>query len=619
MASPRGEKVPTVPPAHSDDADFPTERLRQAQELHRRGMGSDAEKLCEAVLRQHSTHFGALHLAGVIALQTGRTARGLALLGQAVELQPENADAHRDFGSALFASNRLEEALASFARAIALKPDNAEALYNRGLTLSHLGRYETALSSYDRAIVLQPRQPLLHNSRASTLFRLRRYEEALAGYDEAIALRPDHAEAYSNRALALSNLLRYEEALTSCDRALALQPDHAGAHCSRGVVLTRLQRHADALASFERAIALNPDDHEAHSGRAIVLADLHRHVDALASFDRAIALRPKHADAYWYKSLCLLALGQFERGWALHEWRKRRDQPLGGRAFPRPVWLGDTDIAGKTLFIHWEQGLGDTIQFCRYATLAKVRGARVVMSVQDPLRRLLGTLGSDIDLIGGGEVPAEFDCHCPMMSLPLAFGTRLETIPNQIPYLAADQAAVVRWRSRLAALPGPRIGLLWAGAQGRDHPAAHAIDQRRSITLARYAPLARVSGASFVSLQTGEPAAQATAPPAGLSLSDWTDELTDFADTAALIVALDLVITVDTAVAHLAGALGKTVWVLTRFDACWRWLTGRDDSPWYPTARLWRQPKPGDWDSVVAAVAAALQERVTHGSDGTAA
>jgi hypothetical protein len=424
----------------------------------------------------------------------------------------------------------------------------------------------------------------------------------------------------------LARLQQPEAALASYDRAIAIDPDHAEAYCNRSVVLTGLQRHAEALASYDRVIALRPDPDYAETN----WADAH------------------WAEAYWNRSHCLLALGQFDAGWRLFEWRKRLKRPAGHRAFPQPVWLGQDSIAGKTLFIHWEQGLGDTIQFCRYAALATARGARVVMSVQDHLRRLLETLGPDLTVIGGREVAVEFDCHCPMMSLPLAFSTMLESsavsasnpaahdtisqsathpapletipqsninpatpasIPRTVPYLAADAAAVAAWLARLSELPGLHIGLCWAGNPRRDHPPAHAIDRRRSITLAHYAPLAGVAGVHFVSLQKGAPAAQTATPPAGLRIDDWTHELNDFADTAALIEALDLVITVDTSVAHLAGALGKPVWILNRFDSCWRWLTQRDDSPWYPTARLFRQPKPGDWDSVIDKVVAALRDQ----------
>jgi Tfp pilus assembly protein PilF len=505
---------------------------------------------------------------------------------------------------------RHEDALASFDRAIALRPDHAEPYYNRARLLAGLQRQEEALASYDRAIALRPDYAEAHYNRANVLAGLRRHADALAGYDRAIALKPDHAEAYANRGHVLADLRRYAEALASHDRAIALKPDYADAYVNRGVVLARLQRHAEALANVDRAIALQPDDAEAYFNRGRLLADLQRQQEALVSYDRAIALRGDYAEAHWNQSHCLLALGRFDRGWRLFEWRNKLDTPGGTRAFARPVWLGEASIAGKTLFIHWEQGLGDTLQFCRYAGLAQALGAQVVLSVQDPLRKLLGTLGPEVNVIGGNETPVEFDYHCPMMSLPGAFRTTLETIPRATPYLAADAAAVAAWRGRLAALVGLRVGLCWAGNPRRDHPSAHAVDQRRSITLAQFAPLAAVTGASFVSLQKGEAAAQAATPPTCLPMHDWTNELTDFADTAALIEALDLVITVDTAVAHLAGALGKKVWILNRHDACWRWLLDRDDSPWYPTARLFRQPTPGDWDSVIAEVAVALRELV---------
>lgn len=557
-------------------------QIRHACALHQSGKFAEAGMIYDAVLRQQPDHFDVLHLAGILALQTGRPEQGVALIGKALGLREHDAGTHSNLGTGLRALRRLVEALASHDRAIALQPDFAKAYCNRGLVLADL----------------------------------QRHAEALASHDRALALRPDHAEAHANRGVVLADLRRYEEALASCDRAIALRPDYADAYVNRSVVLSHLQRYEDALASCDRAIVLQPDHAEPHYNRAKLLADLQRHADALASYDRAIAVKPDHAEANWNQSHCLLALGQLDRGWRLFEWRKQLDRPAGTRAFPKPLWLGQESIAGKTLFIHWEQGLGDTIQFCRYATLAQALGARVVMSVQEPLRRLLATLGPDIMVTAGNEAPTELDCHCPMMSLPLAFSTTLETIPRTVPYLAADAAAVAAWRLRLSALAGLRVGLCWAGNPRRDDPSAHAIDQRRSFTLAQYAPLAGVVGAHFVSLQKGDAAAQSVAPPAGLRIHDWTDELNDFADTAALIEALDLVITVDTSVAHLAGALGKKVWILNRFDSCWRWLTERDDSPWYPTARLFRQPKPGDWDSVIPKVVAALRNSARAVPDG---
>jgi hypothetical protein len=265
--------------------------------------------------------------------------------------------------------------------------------------------------------------------------------------------------------------------------------------------------------------------------------------------------------------------------------------------------------------------MGDTLQFCRYAPLLAARGATVLLRTPEPLQRLLRTLDGVSQVLSETEPPPPFDLHCPLMSLPLACGTLVETIPATVPYLRADPAAAARWRERLRPLPGLRVGLVWGGNPRPGDPGANAVDRRRSIGLARLAPLTGIPGVSFVSLQKGAAAALAAAPPAGMALHDWTDELTDFADTAALVAALDLVISVDTSVVHLAGALARPVWVLNRFALCWRWLRGRTDSPWYPTARLFRQPAPGDWDSVVAEVAMALATEAACGATqiGTAA
>jgi tetratricopeptide (TPR) repeat protein len=528
--------------APADKARSSPDSFPHALALHERGMLPAAEQAYAAILARQPEHFDALHMLGVIALQTNRAAQGVALISQALAVNPRAAGAHCNLGIGLHALKRFEAAVASYDIAIALAPDNAGAYNNRGNALHQLQRYDAALASYEAAIALNPNYVEAYNNRGATLYDLRRLDEALASYATAIALKPDYAEAHSNR----------------------------------GVTLRDLQRHADALASYETAIALRPD----------------------------------LAEAQWSKGVCLLQMGDFARGWAQYEWRRRLDPPLTFRSFAQPLWTGQQDIAGKTLFIHHEQGHGDTIQFCRYATLARARGARVVVSVPNQLRELLTTLGPGIDIIGGDEDPRDFDYHCPMMSLPLAFGTTLETIPAHVPYLGADPARIVRWQGRLAGLAAFRVGLCWAGAPRRHLQRAHAIDRRRSIALAQYAPLGAIPGVGFVSLQKGDAAAEAVTPPSGLTLHDWTHELRDFADTAALIAALDLVITVDTSVAHLAGALGKSVWVLNRFDACWRWLTDRTDSPWHPTARLWRQPEAGDWESVVAQVAVALRSLI---------
>ena len=261
------------------------------------------------------------------------------------------------------------------------------------------------------------------------------------------------------------------------------------------------------------------------------------------------------------------------------------------------------------LLVHSEQGLGDTLQFCRFVPIV-AQGAKIVLEVQPPLHRLLADLPGIAEIVAEGDKLPPFDLHCALLSLPRFLGTSLETIPGEVPYLTADPLLVSAWRRRLAGLAGLKIGLVWAGGPRPDEPAESSVDRHRSMPLARLAALAEVEGVSFVSLQKGPPAAQAAQPPPGMVLHDFTAELDDFADTAALVEALDLVISVDTAVAHLAGALGKPVWLLNRFDTCWRWLLGRDDSPWYPTLRQFRQPAAEDWDSVIAAVKAALAQRV---------
>jgi len=308
--------------------------------------------------------------------------------------------------------------------------------------------------------------------------------------------------------------------------------------------------------------------------------------------------------------MALLALGDMAEGWHEHEWRWKTPQMIDAiRNFSRPQWRGEA-AADRTLLIHAEQGFGDTIQFCRYAPLAAARGFRVVMEVPKQLARLLQCLPGVNLIIGTGEPLPSFDVHSPMMSLPWAMGTTKATIPDASPYLRADIAAVENWRRRLATMVGhgPRIGLVWAGNPRKDKPALVAIDKRRSITLERLAPLFEIYGLHFFSLQKDEPGECGTFP-----LINLMAEIGDFADTAALIVNLDLVISVDTAVAHLAGALGKPVWLLNRFDSDWRWLLGRRDSPWYPTLRLFHQPRPGDWDSVIAEIVFVLRGALEKG------
>jgi hypothetical protein len=414
----------------------------------------------------------------------------------------------------------------------------------------------------------------------------------------------------SNRAAPLRDLRRPLEALAASDEALAVNPDYAEAHSNRGAALYDLRRLEEALAAYDRAIALKPGYAMAHSNRGTVRLELRRLDEALADYEAALAAEPDHADAHYNQAMCRLALGDHAGGWAQYEWRWKTDQ-LGPalRHADRPLWLGAESLAGRTILLHAEQGLGDTLQFCRYAPAVAALGARVILEVPRGLERLLSRVEGVAQVVTLGEDLPPFDLQTPMMSLPHALPA--EGFGPQTAYLSADRAKTAVWGGRLGASPGPRVGLCWAGGLRPEQLIADGIDQRRSLPLAALAPLAEVEGAAFYSLQKGPPSEQLAELVAegwaGPEIVDLTGELRDFDDTAALVANLDLVITCDTAVAHLAGGMGKPVWILNRFDACWRWLDGRDDSPWYPSARLFRQATPGDWETVIARVKDALR------------
>ncbi len=538
---------------------------------------------------------------------------------RALALQPNYAEAHYNRGNALYALKRHEEALASVDAALALRPDYVEALTNRGAVLHALDRDEGALASLDRAIALEPNNVEALVNRGVALNALKRYDDALACYESALRLCPDHLDALTNRGVALHDLTRYEEALASQDDALALRPDFAEALSNRGNALQELRRFDDALTSFDRALALQPDFAEAHSNRGNVLQELRRFDEALTSYERALTLRPDFADGHFNASVCRLLRGDFARGWQQHEWRWETKQLRAvKRRFSQPLWTGASDLAGKTILLHAEQGFGDTIQFCRYVPQVVERAAHVVVEVQKPLCELMKSLTGRAKILPRGAALPDFDLHCPLLSLPLAFGTRLETIPSQTPYLAAPEHKTSAWRDRLGKHElgnheRPRVGLVWAGDPRKSLPGANRIDRQRSLQFDQLAPVLEVHDCEFYSLQKGDDAqTQLRSSTLSRRITDWSADFHDFSDTAALIENLDLVIAVDTAVAHLAGALGKPFWLINRYNTCWRWLVDRDDSPWYPTARLFRQDATRDWRPVIARMASALRGYV-HG------
>jgi tetratricopeptide (TPR) repeat protein len=612
-------------------------KLQRAVALHRQGDLASARCMYEEILDFHPRHFDALHLLGVMAIQTRNPGLALTLIERAIDAYPLSAAAHCNRGSALEALDRAEAALSSFERALSIEPDYVEALFNRANVLYKLERYDSALAGYDRVIAHSPNLAQAHFNRGNALRQLRRLDDAKASYDAAIEKSPGYAEAHCNRGLALKEMHHLSAALADFERAIAIDPNYAAAHSNRGNVLMKLQQWDAALASYDRAIAASSDFAEAHFNRGIVLHELERFDEALADYDRAIAIRPDYAEAYsnrgnaqtelnrlsealasydhaiamqpdyapgWFnRSIALLLTGDFARGWHDYEWRWRNEAGSvinERREYKQPLWLGEQSLAGKTILLYGEQGLGDTIQFCRYVKLFPDLGARVVLDVKKPLAKLLANLDSVSHLTSEGDAPPFFDYHCPLLSLPLAFKTTVDTIPFTSGYLSAEPGRLGYWRARLEEKIAPRIGLVWSGN------AKHRKDRKRSFALASLIPYLP-GGVEYFCLQTELRAADQETLLAHPHILNFGGEL-EFDNTAALCECMDLVISVDTSVAHLSAALGKRTWILLPFNPDWRWLMDRSDSPWYRSVKLYRQRERGVWSEVFEQVRHDLTE-----------
>jgi tetratricopeptide (TPR) repeat protein len=534
------------------------EALQEAVTLQRQGRLRDAEKIYARVLKAVPDQFDALNLLGAVKAQRGQAGEAYRLITAALKINPRAADAWVNLGFVLHALKRDQEALESFDKALALQPGDAEAMHQRGHALLSLGRPQ----------------------------------EALAAFEQVLALVPHHPDARLNRAIALAALARNQEALVDFDAALAVAPANPMAHYNRGIALSDLQRPEEAVAAYDRTLSLAPDHVKAWNNRGLALAALNRHREALDSYRKAIEIRADYADAHFHRALTLLTVGDFRRGFEEYEWRWRR-AGMRPRSLGRPLWLGEYPLQRKTILLHAEQGLGDTIQFARYIPMLARMGANVVLEVQPPLEALLAAVAGVTRIVARGDELPAFDVHCPLGSLPLALKTEPATIPAGIPYLQADAGRIAKWHARLAALDRPRIAIAWSG-----NP-SHRNDRNRSIALSRLAALRPTGSARFVSIQRelrDEDADRLAHEP---GITHVGAELDDFADTAAVVALVDLVVTVDTSVAHLAGAMGRPVFILLPFAPDWRWMVAGETTPWYPSARLFRQPAIGDWDSVI--------------------
>ena len=498
-------------------------------------------------------------------------------------------------------AGRLQEAEQLYRQVLAQQPERADAMHNLGLIAHQVGRNDVAVELIRRAIVLNPNNAEAYNNLGNVLKNKGEFDDAIDAYRRAIALNPNFPEVHSNLGNALKDKGQLEEAIAAYRRAIALRPNYAEAHSNLGNALKERGQLDEAIAAYRRAIALRPNYAEAHNNLGGVLIDQGRLDEAIAAYRRAIAFRPGYPEAHSNLSLSLLTSGDFQQGWEEHEWRwKCKDFSSPRRNFAQGQWDG-CPLENRTILLHAEQGAGDAIQFIRYLPLVAQRGGRIIIECHTELQRLFRTMAGSHQVMAPTQPMPAFDLHCPLVSLPRVFGTNLGNIPKDVPYLHPDAEDAGRWQHRPGEqAPAVKVGLGWAG-----NP-RHKNDRNRSIKLARLAPLGQLPGVRFFSLQKGAAAAEAKTPPPGMELVDWTEELKDFADTAALIANLDLVIAVDTAVVHLAGAMGKPVWTLLPFNSDWRWLLERQDSPWYPTMRLFRQPSRGDWDGVMTRVVEAL-------------
>jgi len=521
---------------------------------------------------------------------------------KAIEITPSDAEAYANRGNTLRDMQQLVLALDSYDQAIAFSPNYAMAYSNRGLTLHDLKRYADALSSFDTAIEIKPDYSQAYSNRGNTLRKMNQYQSALDSYDKAISINASYADAYSNRGVLLNEMRQPNDALLSFDQAISINPAYAEAYSNRGITLQRLNRLDDALKSYEEAIRLKPRYAEAYCNRGLVLHELKRLDDAVLSFNQAIAIEPNNIDAHWNKALTLILCGELIEGFELYEWRWSEDEEFEiQKKFSQPLWLGQESLIGKTILLHAEQGLGDTLQFCRYAKLVAQRGGKSILQVQDGLVELLTTLQPGQEVISLTEQPTDFDFHCPLLSLPLAFKTRLNTIPAEQTYLSSDAHKRTFWSQRLGNKHKLRVGLVWQGSL------VHKNDRNRSIALSEL--LERLPDAfEYVCLQSNISDADHNTLDKHQSIRVLDRPLADFTDTAALCDLMDLVISVDTSVAHLAGALGRPTWTLISHVPDWRWFLDRTDTPWYPSMSLYRQSSARSWQSVLETIETDLKK-----------
>jgi len=577
--------------------------LEAAVQHHQTGCLEQADMMYRQVLQEQPENPVALHSLGILAYQRGQHDVAANLVGRAIASNANVPQFHNTLGVILEAQGRPAEALDAYDRAVSLKPDYAEAYHNMAIALQSQGRHTKAIQKCEMAMLIDPDYAEPYNTMGFELQTQGRLDDAIGSYRKATQLKPDYAEAYNHLGFVLNELGRDDEAVENFEQALRIDPDYAEAYSNLGIVLKERGRLAEAIANYEQAIRLDPHFFEAYYNLGNGLTAQGRCDEAIENYRRAIDMKPPYAQAHWNISHAYLLKGDFENGWREYEWR--RSDELGIFTYPHryrePRWDG-SDFADKRLLVHCEQGLGDSIQFMRYLPMVKPRGGTVIFEAWKSLHGLLkDSEGFDelLELSIERKTDVDFDLHISLMDLPAVFGTTLETIPAEVPYVAADAQKVKYWRDRLEDASF-KVGVVWAGSP------EHGNDHNRSCRLESFAPLTAIDGVKLYGLQKGEAAKQVERLPQAVAIENLSEDLNDFADTAAAVENLDLVISVDTATAHLAGAMGKPTWTLLPFAPDWRWMLERTDSPWYPTMRLFRQGEWGNWTCVLQDVSEQL-------------
>ncbi len=580
------------------------ELLSTALAQHRSGNLPRAEQLYRQVLAQAPAAADAWHLFGALYVQDDRPAEGIAAIERAIDLNPANADYYSHLGAAQSKLGQHEAALENLRRAVRLSPQSAILHYNLGTALRNAGQLADAVASFRHAVAADPANSEAHFNLANALRDLGQFAEAETSFRAALEARPNYVKAMVNLGGVLNELERRDEGIAVLMRTVELDPRHARAHLNLGSILRDAGRFAEAVGHLETAVSLAPNLAEAHNNLGTAYQALARFDQASACYERALQLDPQLPDAHFSHATNLLRLGYLTEGFAEYEWRWKCSG-FADRKFPQPRWQGEP-LTARTILLFAEQGLGDTLQFVRYAAAVQARGGKVVVECQPPVEPILAACrGIDQIVAAGSQLPA-FDVWCPLMSLPGVLKLD-ESQLWQGPYLTPDPERVEKWRARLATIRGFRVGLCWQG-----NP-KHLFDRQRSLPLELLAPLAAIPDVQLISLQKGPGTEQIRACSFPLhELGDTLDADGAFLDTAAAMQHLDLVIAVDTALAHLAGAMDRPVWIPLSANGDWRWTSDRNDSPWYPGTRLFRQHRLDDWNEVVERIAGALRALVAE-------